>query len=105
MLIKEKRNYVRRLNRAVNRAIDNRYSFRTAKLYKDTLRIVGFSAASFANNAYSSSQLGHICFFFDAHGKAVPISYKSYKSNRVTQSVMAGELIAFSDLFDISVAL
>ena len=35
----------------------------------------------------------------------VPINFKSYKSRRVTRSSMAGEVIAFSDLFDVATTL
>ncbi len=35
----------------------------------------------------------------------MPISFKSYKSKRIVRSAMAGEVIAFSDLFDIAVTL
>lgn len=71
----------------------------------DSLRVVGFSDASFANHDDFTSQLGHICFLSDASGRIFPISFRSYKSKGVTCSVMAGEVIAFSDLFDIAFAL
>ena len=35
----------------------------------------------------------------------IPINFKSYKSRRVTRSSMAGEVIAFSDLFDVATTL
>ncbi len=46
-----------------------------------------------------STQLRHICFLSDRYGNSVPISFKSYKSKRIFRSAMAGEVIAFSDLF------
>ncbi len=52
-----------------------------------------------------STQLGHICFFSDRYGNSVPISFKSYKSKRIVRSAIAGEVIAFSDLFDVAVTL
>lgn len=64
--------------------------------------MVGFSDSSFANNADLFSQLGHICSLGDATGAAIPISYNSNKSGRVTRSAMAGEVISFSDTFYIA---
>lgn len=75
------------------------------KLDKKTLRVIGYSDSSFANNADLSSQLWHICFLGDKSGAVVPIHVKSYKSRRVTRSEMEGEVIAFSDLFDVASTL
>lgn len=36
----------------------------------------------------------------DDEGNATPVTIKSYKSWRVTRSVLAAEVIAFADLFD-----
>ena len=96
---------IKRLNKAVRYAVDNRTSLKIPKLRIDSLQVIGFSDASFANNADLSSQLGHICFLGDETGSVAPISFKSYKSKRVTRSVMAGEVIAFSDLFDVAATL
>ena len=85
--------------------IDNRISLRIPKLNKDTLRVIGFADSSFANNADLSTQLGYVLFLGDDTGSVVPISFKSYKSRRVTRSAMAGEVIAFSDLFDVAAVL
>ena len=38
-------------------------------------------------------------------GSVVPIPFKSHKSGRDTRSAMAGEVIAFSDLFDMGAVL
>ncbi len=46
-----------------------------------------------------------ISAFSDRYGKSVPINFKSYKSKRIVRSAMAGEVIAFSDLFDVDVNL
>ena len=100
-----KREVIKRLNKAVKYAVEHRVSIKIPRLNKRYLRILGFSDASFANNADFSSQLGHICFLSDDTGSVVPINFKSYKSKRITRSVMAGEVIAFSDLFDIAATL
>ena len=41
----------------------------------------------------------------DKNNAAIPISFKSYKSKRVTRSVLSAEVIAFADLFDQAFAL
>ncbi len=66
----------------------------------DTLRVVGYSDASFAGNQDLTSQLVYIIFIVDVDGNAPPIHFKSYKLSRVTRSVMAAEAIAFRDMFD-----
>ena len=91
-----KRDVLKRLNGAVKYAVDNRVPLKIRRLSADSLKVIGFSDASFANNADLSSQLGHICFLGDDSGSVVPIKFKSYKSKRITRSVMAGEVIAFS---------
>lgn len=81
--------------------MSNAVSIRFPSLYGSSVRVIGYSDSSFANKADLSSQLGHIVFVGDATGAVIPISFKSYKSRRVTLSAMAGEVISFSDLFDI----
>lgn len=70
-----------------------------------TIRIIGFSDASFANNADLSTQLGHIFFLTDRDGTSVSIKLKSYNSNLIVRSAMAREVIAFRDLFDLAATL
>ena len=41
----------------------------------------------------------------DDSSKCLPISFKSYKSRRVTRSVLSAEVSAFADLFDDAFAL
>jgi len=96
---------IRRLNKAIRYAVDNPLELRIPKLDMATLKVVGFADASFANNHDLSTQLGHIVFLCDAKGNAAPIAFRSYKSRRVVRSAMAGEVIAFSDMFDIAVTL
>ncbi len=96
---------VRRLNRATRYAAEHRVSLKIAAVDQESLGVVGFADASFANNHDLSTQLGHICFLTDGHSRSVPISFKSYMSKRVVRSAMAGEVIAFSDLFDIAATL
>ncbi len=66
---------------------------------------MGYSDASFANNYDLTSQLGHIVFVTDGEGNAAPIHLKSYKARLVTRSVMAADVIPFSDAFDVGYTL
>lgn len=75
------------------------------KLEKNSLKILWFSDASFANNRDLSSQLGHIIFLTDKSDTVLPISFKSYKSKRITKSPMSAEVISFADMFDISISI
>jgi len=102
---KERTAIIRRLNKAIHFAVNNPLALRLPKLDMETLKVVGFADASFANNHDLSTQLGHIVFLCDAKGNAAPIAFRSYKSRRVVRSAMAGEVIAFSDMFDVAVTL
>ena len=101
----DRRKIVRQLNRAVRYAIQNQVSLKIPTLDIDTLRIIQYSDSSFSNNRDLSSQLGHICFLGDDSRAVAPIYFKSYKARRATRSAMSGEVIAFSDLFDVAVTL
>lgn len=96
---------VRRLNKAIRYATENQVRLKIPKLDVESLRIVGFSDASFANNADLLTQLGHVFFLTDECNKAAPITIKSFKCRRATRSAMAGDVIAFSDMFDVAVTL
>ncbi len=88
------RDIVKRINRMKKFAVENPVSLKFPKLNLDTIRVIGFSDASFAKNYHLSSQLGHIVFIADGEGNAAPICFKSYKARRVSRSVMAAKVIA-----------
>lgn len=69
------------------------------------MRIVGYSDAAFANNPDLTSQLERIIVLMDNSKSAIPVSFKSYKSRRVTRSILSAEVIVFADLFDDAYAL
>jgi hypothetical protein len=71
----------------------------------NTLRIVAYSDASFANRADLSSQLAFVIILSDASRKRNVINYRSYKSRRVTHSVLGGEILAFAEPFDCAYTL
>ena len=87
-------------NKVVKMAHEHRVTLRFPKLDLNTLRIIGISDASFANNRDLTSQLGYLFFLADKQDRVIPLCFKSYKARRVTRSVLAAELIAFVDLFD-----
>ena len=91
---------VKRLNKSIKFANDNLTHMKFPKLDLSTIRIVGYSDAAFASNSDLSSQLGRIVLLIDGSGAAAIVSFKSYKSRRVTRSVLSAEVIAFADLFD-----
>ena len=105
IFLQKSKRTLKRSNKAVAFAIDNSIPLRIEKLNQESLRVRGFADAPFANNADLSTQLGNVCFIGDDTGAVVPISFKSYKSRRVTRSSMAGEVIAFSDLLDVAAVL
>ena len=92
---------VRSCNKLSMHVHDQALKIKIPKLELDSLRVIGFSDASFASNADFTSQHGYISFLADASNNAIPIIMKSYKARRVTRSVMAAEVIRFSDMFDV----
>lgn len=100
-----RKDIIKQANRAIQYAREHLVAIPFPKLDMKTIQVIGFSDASFANNADLTSQLGYICFLGDASGSSIPVHFKSYKARRVTRSVMAAELIAFSDLFDAAYTL
>jgi hypothetical protein len=58
-----------------------------------------FSDASFANNQDFTCQLCFIIFLADYNENCFVFDFRSFKSQRVTRSVIGGELIAFSEAF------
>ena len=91
---------IKQAKKVVNMAHEHQVTLRVPKLDLNTLRIIGISDASFANNRDLTSQLGYLLFLADKQDRVIPLCLKSYKARRVTRSVMAAELIAFMDLFD-----
>lgn len=88
------------LNKATRYAKRYKININFPQLDQSSLRVIGYSDASFGKNLDLSSQLSYITFLTDATNKVIPINYKSYKSKRICRSAMAAEVIAFADLFD-----
>lgn len=105
-IYKEKRaSIIKRINRTIEYTKINPLKLKVMKLKQQNLSIVGFSDSSFMNNWDHSTQLGYVIFLMDDDHNVVPIFFKSYKARRITKSPMAGEVIAFSDMFDAAIAL
>ena len=92
--------YVSLLNKATRYATRHDVSIIFPQLDQPSLKIIGYSDASFSNNMDLSSQLGFIIFLQDNTNAIIPQVFKSYKAKRLCRSAMAAEVIAFSDLFD-----
>jgi hypothetical protein len=75
------------------------------KLDVNTLQLVAFTDASFANNKDLSSQIGYVLVLTDATRRANIVHWSSTKCKRVTRSVLASELYGLAHGFDIAVAI
>lgn len=93
------------LSSAIRNCKRNKLSLKCPHINMDTAKICGFSDASFANAADLSSQLGMVIILCDDQNNAGIAHYCSWKSPRVTRSVLAAETYAFSTCFDFAHAL
>jgi len=97
---------LQKLNTAIEWQKNNETrGIRYTKLDVETLQIVIFTDSSFANNEDMSSQIGYVIVIVDDSGRANVVDWKSIKSRRVTRSVLAAELYAMAQGFDIGVAI
>jgi hypothetical protein len=77
---------------------------RYIKLSREHLRLITFTDAAFANNTDLSSQIGYVIVLADQDNANI-LHWSSTKCKRVTRSVLASELYAMSNAFDISSAI
>ena len=92
---------LKRLKDVVHRLKATReMGLRFVKLDPETLRLVLFTDASFANSDNLSSQMGFVIVIADGQNNANILHYGSKKCSRVTRSVMAAELLALVNGFD-----
>lgn len=89
--------------RVVRSDIGNRIHLR--KLYCSTLRVVAYADGSFSNILDGSSQLEYFIILSDASMGCNVLSYPSFKSRRVTRSVLGAKVMAFADAFDCAFVL
>ena len=90
--------FLKKLNANIPYANNNVAQIQFPKLDKSSIRIVRYSEAAFTNNFGFTSQLRRIILIVDKAGNAIPSSFKSCKSRRVTRSVLATEVIGYTDL-------
>ena len=83
----------------------NEFSLKYPKLDKESLRIQVYSDDSYGTNSDGTSQLGYIIFLADKFESCQPIFWTSYKSRRVSRSVLCSETMAFADAFDMAFAI
>ena len=72
---------------------------------KNTLRLLAFTDASFANNRDLSSQIGYVLVLADGTGRANILHWSSTKCKRVTRSVLASELYGMVYGFDMGASV
>ncbi|SRR6266567_1660828 len=75
------------------------------KLDIDTLKLIIFIDASFANNADLLSQISYVIVLADATKKANIIHWSLVKCKRVTQSILASKLYGMAYSFNISATI
>ena len=88
---------LKRLNCVIRYADNNVAHLKFPSLERDDVRIVGDSDAAYSNNRDLMSQLGRVILLMDRSDIAIPVSFESYKSRRITRSVLSTETIAFAD--------
>jgi hypothetical protein len=94
------------LNKRLSWQIENpQRGLKFVKLDINTLQLLVFTDASFANNKDLLSQIGYVIVLADATNKANIIYWSSIKCKRVTRSVLASKLYRMVYRFDISVAI
>lgn len=99
-------NDVKKLNKRIQWQIENAArGLRFVKLEKETLRLLVFTDASFANNRDLSSQIGYVLVLADDTGRANILHWSSTKCKRVTRSVLASELYGMAHGFDMGASV
>jgi hypothetical protein len=97
---------VKQLNKRIQWQIDNAARGLTfVPLDLNSLSLLVFTDASFANNKDLSSQIGFVIVLTDRNQSANVLHWSSIKCKRVTRSVLASELYALAHGFDIGAAI
>jgi hypothetical protein len=97
---------VKTLNKRVQWQNENAArGLRFIKLDKNTLRLLTFTDASFANNRDLSSQIGYVLALADGTRRSNVLHWSSTKCKRVTRSVLASELYGMAHGFDMGASV
>ena len=92
---------IKALNKRLQWQLDNQTrGLRFVQLDRNSLKLLVFTDSSFANNKDHSSQIGYILVLADKDNRANIIHWSSVKCKRVTRSVLASELYAMTNGFD-----
>jgi len=99
-------NDVKSLNKRIQWQIQSASrGLRFVKLRKESLRLIVFTDASFANNRDFSSQIGYVIVLADVNNNANILHWTSIKCKRVTRSVLASELYGMAHGFDMGASV
>ena len=102
-VIAPKQEDAKRLNKRIQWQLDNcERGLRFIKLDTTSLKLIAFTDAAFANNSDYTSQIGFVICLTDGSNKANLIHWSSIKCKRVTRSVLAAELFAMAQKFDVA---
>lgn len=107
-VINPKEEHAKQLNKRLQWQIDNPsrgLRFVQLDTSKDSLKLIIFTDASFANNHDLSSQIGFVITLADKDNKANILHWSSIKCKRVTRSVLASELYGMAHGFDAGAAI
>ena len=105
-VVNPRENDAKALNKRLQWQIDHfDRGLRFVRLDISTLTLMVFTDASFANNQDLSSQIGYVIVLADATNKANIIHWSSTKCKRVTRSVLASELYAMAQGFDVGAVI
>jgi hypothetical protein len=97
---------VKQLNKRIQWQIDNSTRGLTfVPLDMNSLSLLVFTDASFANNKDLSSQIGFVIVLTDRNQSANILHWSSIKCKRVTRSVLASELYGLAHGFDMGAAI
>ena len=75
-------------------------SIRYVPLDRESLKLVVFADASYANLTDGGSQGGHIIFLADGTQRAVPLAWSSKRIKRVVRSTLSAETLSTVDALD-----
>lgn len=97
---------IKALNLRLQWQIDNHEKgLKFVELDRETLQLLAFTDASFANNKDLSSQIGYLLVLADGNGRANILHWSSVKCKRVTRSVLASELYGMAHGFDMGASV
>jgi hypothetical protein len=101
-VINPKEEDAKRLNQRLQWQLNNpKRGLRFVQLNLDQLRLMIFTDAAFANTADLHSQIDHVVCLIDSFNKANLIHWSFTKCKRVIRSVLAAELYAMANGFDV----